>query len=197
MASLRTGPQSSARYPGTQNSGKFGGRTGFNCQIQPAKCQESCLNLCTDLRQINQIRMDSEQILISPNLCQPKISISLCTCNVPHARLLYACILIVFMYIFLNKSEAFQKQGLIPTGTNTCCPTAAREAMRDVVRAAPLLPSAAVRKQHLTNSGHMTFCNCLCHSDDKKMKADNIMFAVEKMPPPPLQLLFIFHYETN
>lgn len=117
-------------------SGNVGGRTGFNCWIQPAKCQGFCSNLCSDLRQTKQIRMDSEQILISPNLCQPKISISLCTCSVPHARLLCACILIVVLYVFLNKSETFQKRDLIPSGANTCCPTAASEAMWDVVRAA-------------------------------------------------------------
>lgn len=52
-----------------------------------------------------------------------------------------------------------------------------------------------MRKQHLTNSGHMTFCNCLCHSYDKKkkkMKADNIMFAVEKNASSSFAIAFHF-----
>ena len=63
VASLRTKPQGGDYYPDTQKSevtGKFWDRTEVKCHIFLAKLQIFCLNFYTDLRQIKQIRTDSE-----------------------------------------------------------------------------------------------------------------------------------------
>lgn len=132
VASFRAKPRSTGYYPDTQDSqGKFGPELGLNARYFLLNAQSFAWTFIV-LRQINQIRTDSElSKFLSALISTSRTSVSVHTpiiCPTQFQYLYYVLIHRYSLYIFLNKSWTFQNTGPDPLQYKQGCPTAAGEA---------------------------------------------------------------------
>lgn len=220
VASLRTKSQSSGYYPDTQSSevtAKFWDRTRVKCQIFLAKCHVFFLNLYTDLRQIKHTRTDFElSKFLSTLIYTSQNSLSICTPIICPTWFQYFYYILTYwysLYIFLNKSLQFQNTG--PDLLRKSCPTAVD--VKQCVLCSEDSDQGTMGIQSISFffwSMHMQRNSCLWENGTWqtmttwyslitratltiKKESRSYLLATEKMPPPSLQLLFIFHYETK